>query len=93
MPFATCRRCDALFIVGEEETQNGVLCPYCGGLLEPTTAEEAQQRIRKKWEDETDGKDTPGVRPAEGRLSRHFLAGLWERAAARFTGTSIPRAR
>lgn len=49
MPFAICRRCRAVFIVGtnEENTRAPHLCPQCGGALEPLGPEEQDELLRR----------------------------------------------
>lgn len=49
MPFARCRHCLSLFIVGcDEEAADHNRCPHCGSQLEPAASEEVQQRIERE---------------------------------------------
>ena len=62
MPFATCRRCNAVFIVSTEHPgEEPGLCPYCGQALAPISSEEAREHVEKKWPQE--GDDTERGRP------------------------------
>ncbi|MFN3649844.1 MAG: hypothetical protein ACK47B_09690 [Armatimonadota bacterium] len=49
MSLATCRRCQAVFIVDLDE--NGgtrALCPYCGREMEPAKPQDVQKRIERR---------------------------------------------
>jgi hypothetical protein len=49
MALATCRRCQAVFIVDtERQGETAGPCPYCGQALEPVSPEEVQRRIEKR---------------------------------------------
>jgi hypothetical protein len=57
MPFATCRRCQSVFIVGSgEEAGDYNKCPYCGTALE---AAESADVIRRITEQRAEDEDSP----------------------------------
>jgi hypothetical protein len=66
MPYAICRRCQAVFIVGgRDESLAGSQCPYCAGSLEPITLDDVRNHIEKQ----PDGGKEPQPRSEAARLA------------------------
>jgi hypothetical protein len=70
MPFAICRRCESVFIVGSgDEAGEYSHCPRCGSDLEPTDSAEVIRKVEEQ-------KPPPSEPPGEGAASAHVRTGL-----------------
>ena len=84
MALATCRRCNAVFIVdGDPDAITRTVCPYCGRAMEPISAEEAQRRRSERRsgdepEDapENDPEAPKAHSPDGARSAAHAILGL-----------------
>jgi uncharacterized C2H2 Zn-finger protein len=47
MPLATCRRCQAAFIVGTDNGPESVTCPRCGGGLEAVPPDRERDLLKR----------------------------------------------
>jgi uncharacterized protein with PIN domain len=75
MPFATCRRCQAIFIVSDEDEEpSHNRCPYCGQGLQRVTSEEARQHVERRWQE-----DNPDADRASHPQARSGFTSSWQR--------------